>query len=191
MSATQIVVIAVVVVLLVVLAVAGWYLWRHQSLRRRFGPEYRRLAEREGRLAADRELRARERRHDSLELHPLDEATQERYRAAWTALQTQFVDAPEETIAATDELVTQLIAERGYPTGDYQEQVAQLSVDHAQTLEHYRRAHDIHLRHQRGEAETEELRQAFVHYRELFADLLGADPVASPDGYRAQRQTHS
>jgi len=182
MSPMQITIVVVAAVVLVGLVLAGWYLWRHQSLRRRFGPEYGRLAKQEGRIAADRELRERQRRHDKLELHPLDEETRQRYSAAWTALQTNFVDSPEETIGATEELVNQLAAERGYPTGDYDEQVAQLSVDHARTLGHYRAAHDTYLRHQQGEAETEELRQALVHYRDLFADLLGEDPVARANG---------
>jgi hypothetical protein len=183
MSAMEITIIVVVAVLVVVLLATGWVLWRHQSLRRRFGPEYRRLSKQEGPIAAERELRGRERRHRTLEIRELDEGSREQYRAAWTALQSRFVDAPEQTIGEADELLTRVIAERGYPTGDYDEQVAQLSVDHGSTLDRYRTAHDIHLRHERGEATTEELRQAFVHYRALFAELLGEDPVvAGGDG---------
>jgi hypothetical protein len=181
MSAMEITIIVVAAVLVVALIAAGWYLWRRQSLRRRFGPEYRRLAKQEGPLAAERELRERERRHASLQLKELDDATRERYREAWTAVQTRFVDAPESAIGAADELVTRLVAERGYPTGDYDEQVAHLSVEHARTLEQYRAAHDINLRHERGEATTEDLRQALVHYRALFADLLGEEPVVRND----------
>jgi hypothetical protein len=178
MSPIEITLVVVAAVLVVVLIAGGWYLWRHQSLRRRFGPEYRRLAKQDGPLAADRELRGRERRHARLELHELDPETREQYRAAWTDIQTRFVDDPENTSGAADELVTRLIADRGYPTADYDEQVAQLSVEHSRTLDYYRSAHDIHLRHERGEASTEELRQALVHYRALFADLLGEDPVS-------------
>lgn len=181
MSGMEITVIVVAAVLVVAIIAAGWYLWRRQSLRRRFGPEYRRLAKQEGPLAAERELRGRERRHASLELRELDDATRARYREEWTAVQARFVDAPESAIGAADELVTRLTADRGYPTGDYDEQLAQLSVEHARTLEHYRSAHDIHLRHEQGEATTEDLRQALVHYRALFADLLGEDPVARDD----------
>jgi hypothetical protein len=173
----EIIVVVIVAVLVVAVLVGGWYLWRRQSLRRRFGPEYRRLAKQEGPIAAERELRGRERRHATLELRELDGETREHYRAAWTDLQTRFVDDPENTIGAADELVTRLIADRGYPTADYDEQVAQLSVEHARTLDHYRAAHDVHLRYERGEASTEDLRQALVHYRALFADLLGEEPV--------------
>lgn len=184
MSAMEITIIVVVAVLVVVLLAAGWYLWRHQSLRRRFGPEYRRLSKEEGPIAAERELRDRERRHATLEIRPLDENSRQRYRAAWRKLQGRFVDEPDQTIGAADGLVTRLIAERGYPTEDFDEQMAQLSVDHASTLDRYRTAHDIHLRHERGEATTEELRQAFVHYRALVAELLEEDPMATEDDHR-------
>lgn len=189
MSPMEIIVVIIVAVLAVALVAGGWYLWRQQSIRRRFGPEYRRLAEQEGALAAERELRERERRHASLELHELDDPTREQYRQAWVEVQARFVDAPEQTIAAADELVTRLIAERGYPTGDYDDQVAHLSVEHARTLEHYRSAHDIHLRHERGEATTEDLRQALVHYRALFADLLGEEPVDYTPGHQTPNDT--
>lgn len=177
MSAIEITVLISVTVLVVAIVAGGWYLWRHQLLRRRFGPEYHRLAKQEGPIAAERELRGRERRHSTLQLRRLDDQTREDYRTAWTDIQARFVDDPEHTIGAADELVTRLIAERGYPTGDYDEQVSQLSVEHARTLDHYRAARDIHQRHLRGESNTEELRQALVHYRALFADLLGGTPV--------------
>jgi hypothetical protein len=94
-------------------------------------------------------------------------------------VQIQFVDAPETAVSTADELTTRLIAERGYPTGDYDDQLASLSVEHARTLEHYRDAHAISERSKGGEASTEDLRQALVHYRALFADLLGGNPVRS------------
>jgi hypothetical protein len=178
MSSTQIILIVVGIVVLLALAVGAWYVVRRQSLRRRFGPEYdRAVAERDSRQEAERELRERERRHAELELRPLSAESRATYAAAWEEVQVRFVDEPGDAVAAGDELVTRLIAERGYPTGDYEEQLAHLSVEHARTLGHYRDAHDIHLRQQRGEASTEELRQALVHYRALFADLLGDDPV--------------
>ncbi|MFC3501001.1 hypothetical protein ACFOOK_08500 [Micromonospora krabiensis] len=178
MSPTQIVVIVIVVLVVAALAVAGWTLARRRSLRSRFGPEYdRTVAEQDSRTAAERELRERERRHAELTLTPLDRESRARYAAAWEELQVRFVDSPAETVGDADELVTRLIAERGYPTGDFSDQLAHLSVEHARTLSHYRDAHEIHLRNSRGEAGTEDLRQAVVHYRALFADLLGADPV--------------
>lgn len=174
MSAMEIAIIIVVALVVIALIVGAAYLWRHRSLEHRYGEEYRRLVASEGRLAADRTLRERERRHRQLELRDLDPATRERYRAAWSEIQTRFVDAPEAAIDEAQELITSLAAEKGYPTDD---QIEQLSVDHGRTLDKYRYAQDLHRRHQQGEASTEELRDALVHYRALFADMLGEQPV--------------
>lgn len=178
MTTTQTIIIVLVVLAVVVAAAAGWYLLRRRELRRRFGPEYdRAVSEQDSILAAERELRSRQRRHATLELRDLSPDSRERYASEWQTVQAQFVDSPNEAVGAADELVTRLIAERGYPTEEYDDQLAHLSVEHARTLGHYRDAHEIHLRNERGEATTEQLRQALVHYRALFADLLGKDPV--------------
>jgi hypothetical protein len=177
MSRTLIVVVILVVVV-VLAALLAQRLMRRRALQKTFGPEYDRVvAEKDSRTAAEQELRERERRHAELELTPLSAMSKARYSAAWEEVQIRFVDEPNDAVSTADELVTRLIAERGYPTGDYDDQVAHLSVQHAQTLQHYRDAHDISLRSERGEATTEDLRQALVHYRALFADLLGEDPV--------------
>ncbi|MEH1130462.1 hypothetical protein [Micromonospora sp. CPCC 206061] len=177
MSSTQIIV--TVIVVLAVLAVAGiaWYWARRRALRERFGPEYdRAVEEQESRGAAERELRERERRHAGLELKELSPESRQQYNTDWEEIQARFVEAPDEAVRAADELVSRLIAERGYPNDSYEEQVATLSVEHARTLGHYRDAHEIYLESERGEASTERLRQALVHYRALFADLLGTTP---------------
>ncbi|MEV4465358.1 hypothetical protein AB0J51_17270 [Micromonospora echinofusca] len=180
MSPTQVIVIVLVVLVIAAVAVAARSYARRRALRSRFGPEYdRAVAEQDSRTAAERELRERERRHADLTLTPLAPESRARYAAAWEELQVRFVDSPAETVGDAHELVTRLIAERGYPTGEFSDQIAHLSVEHAQTLGHYRDAHEIHLRNSRGEASTEELRQAVVHYRALFADLLGEEPVAA------------
>lgn len=187
MSPTQVVVLVIVVLVLAALAAIVVMASRRRALRQRFGPEYdRAVAEQDSRGAAERELRERERRHAELELTPLSPESRAKYAAAWEELQVRFVDSPAETVGEADELVSRLIAERGYPTGDFSEQAAHLSVEHARTLGHYRDAHEIRLRNERGEAGTEDLRQALVHYRALFADLLGADPV----GTQAPEQRH-
>jgi hypothetical protein len=177
MSSTLITVLVVLLVIGAILVVFGLVANRRRALRQRFGPEYDRVVEStDDRRAAERELRDRERRHADLELRPLDPASRERYSASWEEIQVRFVDAPDQAVGEADELVTRLIAERGYPTGDYDDQLAHLSVEHARTLDHYRQAHDINERNSRGEATTEQLRQALVHYRALFADLLGTEP---------------
>jgi hypothetical protein len=153
---------------------------RRKQLQKKFGPEYDRVvADADSRTEAERELRDREKRHAELELKPLSADSKARYSVAWEEVQIQFVDAPETAVSTADELTTRLIAERGYPTGDYDDQLATLSVQHARTLEHYRDAHAISERSRTGEASTEDLRQALVHYRALFADLLGENPVRS------------
>lgn len=178
MSPTGIVITVLAIVIVVVIGIVVWSSARRRALRTRFGPEYDRVVtEQSSRSAAEQELRDRERRHAELTITPLSDESRRRYATAWEEIQARFIDAPDQAVGAADDLVTRLIAERGYPTGDYSDQLAHLSVEHARTLTSYREAHDIHLRNQRGEASTEDLRQAVVHYRELFADLLGADPV--------------
>src|SRR4051812_49404904 len=158
----MVVIIVVIVVVLVIAAILyGIQASRRKKLQNTFGPEYDRVvADTGSRSDAEKELRERERRHAELELKPLSPESQARYSAAWEEVQIQFVDSPEQATAAADDLVTRLIAERGYPTGDYDDQLANLSVEHARTLGHYRDAHEISRRSQRGEASTEDLRQA-------------------------------
>ncbi len=173
--------IVILVVVLIVLGVAGWFGLRYLRLRRRFGPEYQQVvSEHQGWLAAQRELRDRERRHPSQRLRERSQADRERSAQQWQAVQAQFLADPAGAVVAGDELVTRLVAQVGYPTENFDEQLSMLSVEHARTLGHYRDAHEIFLHGQRGEASTEELRQALVHYRAIFADLLGTDPALNP-----------
>jgi hypothetical protein len=172
--------IALLVLLLIVVVAAGVLVgmaMRRRELQRRFGPEYdRTVEESESRLAADRELINREKRHGQLALREIEPAARQRYAEQWRAVQAQFIDDPAGAVVAGDELVTRLVSDRGYPTEDYDEQLSVLSVEHARTLGSYRDAHGIYLKSQDGEATTEDLRQALVHYRAIFADILGEQP---------------
>ena len=180
MSAWLTIVLIILVLVIVAAILFAVRAGRRKQLQKTFGPEYDRVvADADSRTEAERELRDREKRHAELELKPLSAESKARYSAAWEEVQIQFVDAPETAVSTADELTTRLIAERGYPTGDYDDQLASLSVQHARTLEHYRDAHAISERSKTGEASTEDLRQALVHYRALFADLLGENPVRS------------
>jgi hypothetical protein len=173
MSSTQVAVTIIVVVLVVALAAIAFMALRRRSLRERFGPEYDRVvAGEDSRFAAERELRERERRHAELTLHPLSPEAREKYTTGWEEVQTRFIDSPADAVTAADDLVTRLVADRGYPTKEYEEQLKYLSVEHARTLSQYRDAHEISERNQRGEASTEELRRALVDYRALFAEML-------------------
>ena len=180
-------IIGLVVAVLVVLVVLAFVLrpaMQRKKLRDRFGPEYDHAVERnDSRTAAEKELAEREHRHSEFDLKPLSATAQDSYRRHWANVQAKFVDSPESAIADADRLVTDLMAERGYPTEGYEAQLSVLSVEHARTLEHYRKAHDISERQEIGEASTEDLRTAMVHYRELFTDLLerGAAPRKDKD----------
>jgi hypothetical protein len=170
------VVVGAVVLLLIIVAVvmAVRARRRHRHLREQFGPEYDRTVQDAGtRREAEQELESREKRHAGLEIRPLDPKRRADYQTRWAVIQERFVDSPDEAVGQADELVTVVMAERGYPTETYEQQVTDLSVEHAATLQHYRAAHDVDKRRRDSKATTEELRQAMVHYRALFADLLG------------------
>ncbi|HLU72895.1 MAG TPA: hypothetical protein VKZ82_11970 [Nonomuraea sp.] len=168
--------VAVVVVAIVAVAAVAYVVVQQQRrnrLRSRFGPEYERtMAEHDSKREAEQELIAREQRHKELDIRPLAAESRESYANRWAEVQERFVDAPESAVTEADRLVTAVMAERGYPTDDFRQRIADLSVGHAETLTHYRKAHDISGRAAREEATTEELRQAMVHYRALFEDLL-------------------
>jgi hypothetical protein len=192
MSSSQVLVIVIVIVGILALAALAWYLMRRRELQRRFGPEYdRTVDEADNRLAAEKELRDRESRHAELELRELDPEDRARYTEQWKQIQARFVDAPENAVGAADDFVTELIAARGYPTDDYDDRLSHLSVEHARVLSDYREAHDISERNQRGEATTEQLRLAVLHYRSLVTDLLGDEVAEQPSdtGEEARRGT--
>jgi hypothetical protein len=184
MSATGIVVTIVVVAAVVAIAVLVWQLMRRRRLQQRFGPEYdRTVATQPNRGAAEHELRAREQRHAALELKELTADEQQRYTRLWMNVQSQFVDEPKQAVTDADALITEVMRGRGYPIGDFGDRLKTLSVEHARTLDNYRAAHDISEANARGEASTEQLRQALVHYRTLASDLLG--PMSSNPGRHA------
>ncbi len=144
-----------------------------QRLQARFGPEYERAVRENGtRRGAERELESREKRVEALDIRPLPESARARFHDEWQGVQSRFVDAPAESTAEADRLVAEVMRERGYPVGDFEQRAADVSVDHPHVVEHYRAAREIAVRSGRGEATTEELRQGMVHYRALFEDLL-------------------
>jgi hypothetical protein len=149
---------------------------RTRSLQDRFGREYDRAVEHAGdRREAERELREREKRHAELELRPLAPEARDRYVQEWQETQGRFVDDPKGAVKDADRLVQHVMKERGYPVDDFEQRAADVSVDHPVVVENYRAAHDISAANANGTAKTEDLRQAMVHYRALFDELLGAD----------------
>jgi hypothetical protein len=178
---TGAIVAIIVAVALVILVIASMTTMRRRQLRQRFGPEYDRVAgEMHSQRKADAKLAERERRVRSLDIRPLDETTRVKYAAEWTAIQERFVDQPEQAVTQAGLLVTSVMKDRGYPTEEHDQILADLSVEHAGTLDHYRAAHQISMQAEAGSAATEDLRLAMLHYRALFGDLLGEPSGPQP-----------
>jgi hypothetical protein len=184
MEQNSLIVIAAVVVVVVVALVAWLGMRRHrtQRLEQLFGPEYDRTVGALGeRAKAEKELEARAKRVEELHLHPLAPAQRDGFQGRWLTTQAGFVDSPPAAVAQADELVAEVMRARGYPVAEFEQQAADLSVDHPRFVDNYRRAHALAGTARDGQASTEDLRQAMVHYRELFEDLLEvAEPELQP-----------
>jgi hypothetical protein len=178
------IVLAIVAVLVVAAVVyAATNARRRRGLQQDFGQEYdRTVSESPSRREAEAELRERRERHDEYDLTPLSTDARSRYRRDWDAAQARFVDDPDGAIADADRLIIAVMRERGYPAESVDQRTEDLSVEHGDTIDRYRTAHEISRRSASGEASTEEQRQAFVHYRALFEEL-----VESGDTVRAER----
>ena len=159
-----------------VVAVSAGRRRRTARLKQQFGPEYERtVADAGDQQAAEKELVARERKRNKLDIRPLTGDALQAYTHRWRQVQTAFVDNPSSALDDADRLLTEVMRERGYPIDDFDRQAADISVDHPTVVENYRAAHTIHLSDQNGDAGTEKQRQAFVHYRALFDKLLDQD----------------
>jgi FtsZ-interacting cell division protein ZipA len=165
-----------VAVVAVVALVAGMLFFnrrRSEHLQSRFGAEYdRQLKEHGSRSKAEADLAEREKRVDKLTIRPLSPADQDRFLQRWTKVQATFVDDPKRSIDYADALLAEVMSARGYPVSDFEQRAGDISVDHPSVVQHYRAGHDIAVRHSRGEASTDDLRQALIHYRSLFEELV-------------------
>ncbi len=177
----KLIVAATAIVVLLVVAVALYIRKRKMTsaeLRNRFGPEYQRAVQQHGsERKAEAKLADREARVDMLKLRDLDLTERERYLGEWQVVQSRFVDYPKGAVTEADELVCSLMQTRGYPVTDFDQRAADISVDHPLVVENYRSAHAVALRLGRGEASTEDLRTAMIHYRSLFDELVQAQTV--------------
>lgn len=173
MSSDLLIIVAVVAILAVV---GGWLLYnkrRSDHLRSQFGSEYDRQVEELGsRSKAEADLAEREQRVSKLTIQPLSPADQDRFLDRWTKVQATFVDDPVRSIDYADALLAEVMSARGYPVSDFEQRAGDISVDHPNVVQHYRAGHDIAVRHSRGEASTDDLRQALIHYRALFEELV-------------------
>jgi hypothetical protein len=149
---------------------------RTAALRARFGPEYDRVLHSTRTAAeAERELVKRQRRVGTFTLRPLAHDEAEQFVVSWRAAQARFVDDPRGAVVDADRLIEEVMRARGYPVEDAAHRLDDLSVDHAVVVSHYRAGRKIAVRHERGDATTEDLRQAMMHFRALFDELVGVD----------------
>ena len=167
---------------IVLLGLAAWAYMsrrRHANLRERFGPEYQRTVEAVGAARADSVLRERAERVSRFDLRKLTRDQADAFVREWRLVQGRFVDDPDGAVGQADQLVTQVMTARGYPLEDFDRRADDLSVDHPVVVQNYRTARALALRRQRGEAGTEEMRQAVVNDRTLFDELLETDTHGS------------
>lgn len=175
--------LAMIIVAAVILLLVGGFLGvvfsrrqRTKRLQERFGPEYERTVEDLGdQDEAEAELESRVEHVESMDIKPLSEEKKEHFAQEWRATQARFVDEPVAAIQQADRLVKEVMADKGYPLSDFEERAATISVEHPDLVENYRGVHAIATKSEREEVSTEELRQAMVHCRALFEDLLGAE----------------
>lgn len=174
----------VVVITAAVCALIGAGIWfsvrraRSRRLKRRFGPEYGRVVDQlQDRQLAEAELENRKKRVEKYAIVPLSARDRANYRQAWMDLQRRFVDDPHQAVEEGDKLILEVMEKRGYPADGFEQAATDLSVDYPTVVAHYRAAALIAGRNRTSEAGTEELRQAVVHYRALFHELLEVSPL--------------
>jgi len=175
MDQRSLLIIAIVVVAVIVIAAALIFSRRRRSqhLRDTFGSEYDRVVQQRGDLTkAEAELFHREKRVHSYTIKPLSREARSQYAEEWAAVQRRFVDDPAIAVTEAGELVNRVMNARGYPMADFEQRADDVSVSYPAVVENYRSARAIVQRHSRGQSGTEDLRQAMVHYRTLFAELL-------------------
>ena len=185
----------VIAVVAIAAAVVAWmYLQRQRTtrVRERFGPEYERAVKETGTPnKAVAVLEERVRRVERFKIHPLSPEQAQAFAGDWQRVQAMFVDDPDGAVRNADRLVTEVMTARGYPVEDFDTRAADLSVDHPRVIENYRVARTLALRRDRGEAGTEELRQAVVNYRQLFDDLLDTrEDRKTPDRSTPRMEDH-
>ncbi len=174
-------IIAIIVIVAVVVLVISAMTMTRRRLQQRFGPEYDRVVgEKRGQFRAAAELTRRERRVQRLRIRPLSDSARAEYVAEWRAVQESFVDQPLHAVTDGQDLLASVMKERGYPAENPDQIAADLSVTHAATLGHYRAAQEISANAERGDASTEDLREALIHLRVVFGELLGKPDDAEP-----------
>lgn len=173
------------IIALAVIVFAGIAAWlflrkrRTERLRTQFGGEYDRAVKEDGsRRHAEAGLKERTERVESLNIRPLAPGDRARFVESWSRVQARFVDGPGGAVTEADQLLGDVMSTRGYPVSDFEQRAADISVDHPLVMENYRTAHAIAVRQTQGKANTEDLRQAMIHYRTLFEELVSNPQLA-------------
>jgi len=168
---------------LVIVGIVAWFSLRKRRtarLRAQFGGEYDRAVKEDGgRRHAEAGLKERTARVESLNIRPLAPGDRARFVESWSRVQARFVDGPGGAVTEADQLLRDVMSTRGYPVSDFEQRAADISVDHPLVMENYRTAHAIAVRQTQGRANTEDLRQAMIHYRTLFGELVGEAELTS------------
>jgi hypothetical protein len=180
---TQVVVIAVILVMMAAI------LWAIVARRKRsarlhdhFGPEYDRTVLTMGNeRKAEKELDGRRKHVETLNIRPLSTAEGERYSADWKSVQSKFVDEPGLAIVDADRLIMDVMRIRAYPVSEFEQRAADISVTYPALVTNYRAARAIAIKNEQHQADTEELRQALIHYRSLFEELVKAESVVAEE----------
>jgi len=174
--------IAIGIVAIIGLVVAMSRQRRTTGLRQQFGSEYDRTVDaQDNRRSAESQLRDRAKRRANIDLHPLSDASRDRYASEWSNVQTMFVDQPTDAVRSADGLVHRVMNERGYPMDNFDHEADLISVDHPEVVDNFRSAHNVFLRAQAQQASTEDLRSAMLHYRSLFDELLVGETASAGD----------
>ena len=178
MDSTQIIIAVAVLIAIGIGIMFAASTRRSKKMREKYGPEYDLTKEKAGsKSAAEAALVEREKRITKLDIRELNQTERDRYHTEWTGIQADFVDEPPKALEKANLLVTELMMARGFPVADFEQRAADVSVLYPNVVANYRHANEIAVKNQRGEASTEELRQAMVHYRSLFEELLGSAKV--------------
>lgn len=174
-------IIIIIAVAVIALLIVIWAVMRRRNrivvLRQNFGPEYERVVKEQGAARAETILLERQKRVEKFSLRTLAVDERERFIIEWRIIQSRFVDDPAMAVKEADALVTRLMQLRGYPMTDFEQRAADISVHYPRVVDNYRAAHEVALRHQRGEANTEDLRNSMIYYRTLFDELLETNAV--------------
>jgi hypothetical protein len=168
---------AIIAFVIVIASIATWLFLRKrrtERLRSKFGgAEYARAVKEGGnRRHGEAGLEQRTDRVESFHVRPLTPGDRARFLDSWRKIQARFVDGPADAVAEADQLLGDVMSTRGYPVSEFEQRAADISVDHPLVLENYRTAHEIALLQTKGQASTEDLRQAMIHYRTLFEELV-------------------